>query len=390
MMGNKTGFKGVEIHGEKIRIAFMFEGKRCRETLHDVTKLTPTYFKYAAQLRAQIIDRIKFGTFRYVDYFPNSERAGWKQHSRVEKFKEWSEAWLAGKPGIETATRKAYGSAIRFWNKAIGDKFLSDILPLDIENAMTASTAPKCAKTLNNYLSVLRLAFDSARVNRKLTVSPADDVKNLSYQAPEPDPFSQAEMESVLAYMREHFDERVWNYFTFAFMTGLRPSELIALRWSDVDFERATVTVQRAKVASKMKGTKTNLVRAVRLHADALDALKRQKKYTFMSGDLIFQNPVTGRAWADDKQQRIKYWDPALKALGFKGRDAYQTRHTYATILLSNGVFPSFIQRQLGHTTVKTTLERYARFLPEALENEMEKANKLFAPKTPQKETVAC
>lgn len=390
-MSNGTGFKGVEIHGEKIRIAFMFEGKRCRETLHDITKLTPPNFKYAAQLRAQIIDRIKFGTFRYVDYFPNSERAGWKQHTRVEKFKDWSKAWLAGKPGIETATHKAYGSAIRFWNKHIGDKFLSDIRPLDIESAMKAATEQKrSAKTLNNYLSVLRLALASATVNGKLTASPADDVKNLRYQAPEPDPFSQAEMEKVLAYMREHFDERVWNYFTFAFMTGLRPSELIALRWSDVDFERTTVTVQRARVASQMKGTKTNLVRAVRLHEDALDALKRQKKYTFMSGDLIFQNPNTGRPWADDKQQRTKYWDRALKALGYKGRDAYQTRHTYATILLSNGVLPSFIQKQLGHTTVRTTLERYARFLPEALENEMEKANKLFAPKTPQKKTAAC
>jgi integrase len=75
-----------------------------------------------------------------------------------------------------------------------------------------------------------------------------------------------------------------------------------------------------------------------------------------------------------------QYWNPALKALGFKGRDAYQTRHTYATILLSAGIDINFIRSQLGHTTIKTTLDNYARFLPEANKTQAEKANSVFAP----------
>ena len=52
--------------------------------------------------------------------------------------------------------------------------------------------------------------------------------------------------------------------------------------------------------------------------------------------------------------------------LGLRVRDAYQTRHTYATLLLMSGANPAYVAQQLGHTTMKITLERYARWLPRA------------------------
>ena len=58
---------------------------------------------------------------------------------------------------------------------------------------------------------------------------------------------SHDEAELVLDDMRKHYDEQVWNYFEFAFFTGLRPEEQIALRWSDLDTRLNTIRIQRAK-----------------------------------------------------------------------------------------------------------------------------------------------
>jgi integrase len=78
----------------------------------------------------------------------------------------------------------------------------------------------------------------------------------------------------------------------------------------------------------------------------------------------VFQNPVTGKAWHDERSQRDTYWKPSLKRLGIRWRRPYNARHTFATVALMTGaVPPAYIADQLGHS-VKMLLERYARWLP--------------------------
>jgi integrase len=305
--------------------------------------------------------------------------------TRNDTVSEWSKIWLEAKaPALEPSTIKAYTSAVNFWTRKLGNKLLRDVMPIHIQSAY-ASDAPESGKTRNNYLSVLNGIFDSAFFNRLIDSRPTDYIENFAYQKPEPDPFTKEEVERVLAYMSDTYNDQVGHYFDFALMTGIRPSEMIALEWSDVDFTRKTVTVRRAHVASQTKGTKTGLVRNVIMSDRALVVLQRQKPHTFIAGKAIFHNPVTNRAWSDDKQQREKYFAPTLKALGLRGRDAYQCRHTYATLLLTAGVHVGYISKQLGHTTIKTTLDSYARFLPDAYAAETEKANAVFAPVLPPK-----
>ena len=53
--------------------------------------------------------------------------------------------------------------------------------------------------------------------------------------------------------------EQTRNIFEFAFWTGLRTSELIALEWGDIDFDRAIVRVRRAYVLKQVKTTKNHI-----------------------------------------------------------------------------------------------------------------------------------
>ena len=56
------------------------------------------------------------------------------------------------------------------------------------------------------------------------------------------------------------------------------------------------------------------------------------------------------------------YWEPILKKLGLRYRSPYQTRHTYATMLLMAGVTPAYAARQMGHS-IQMFLSTYARWL---------------------------
>lgn len=182
---------------------------------------------------------------------------------------------------------------------------------------------------------------------------------------PAPQPFDLDEVTLILAHIRERYPEQVANYFEFAFSTGMRTSELIGLKWGRVDWRRNQVTVDTAKVLSEEKGTKTNRVRNVDLTDRALAALTRQKAHSFLKGSdaAIFENPITGRAWADEQQQWRLFWVPTLKALGMRMREAYQTRHTYATLALMAGVNPAYIARQMGHANTGMLFKHYGRWI---------------------------
>ena len=61
--------------------------------------------------------------------------------------------------------------------------------------------------------------------------SPMVPIRNRQYEHDLPDPFTREEMEAILAHLRDHDPGQVWHWHEFAFATGMRPSEQIALLW---------------------------------------------------------------------------------------------------------------------------------------------------------------
>ncbi len=152
--------------------------------------------------------------------------------------------------------------------------------------------------------------------------------------------------------------------------TQLRTSELIALEWDDVDWERNIVRVRRAFVEKQNKVTKTpSGKREVALSSQALSALAAQKSYSLGITEQIFLNPKTKRPWASDAQLRKTAWTPALKKADVKYRYPYQTRHTFASVALSAGEPEMWIASQLGHKDVTMVRKSYGRWLQGVFEN---------------------
>ena len=67
----------------------------------------------------------------------------------------------------------------------------------------------------------------------------------------------------------------------------------------------------------------------------------------------VFHDPKKGERWQDDQAIRKKAWHPAVKTSGVEYRYPYQTRHTYATLLLMGGEDQRFVANQLGHKSLE-------------------------------------
>ncbi len=366
---------GVEVRDSSIRIKFVLDGKTITERITLNGKSlppTPANIKYATRLSADVRRSIAQGLFSFAEFFPDSPRA--KTNERVhETFEHLADLWLEAQGRLAAATRDQYATAVRFWKKMLGNMLVKDISHKHLAAKIGGYPWPS-AKTHNNYLIALRGIFDLEYRGQYALNNPLSGIENMPVIKKLPDPMTIDERDLILADMAERYDERVYAYFMWMFYTGMRPEESIALRWSDIDWNRHVVRIQRVRTfkGTERDGSKTNTERDVDLMPQALEALRIMKVHTFMlrtereGGDAaadVFQNPVTGRSWHDERSQRDYYWRPSLKRLGIRWRKAYNTRHTYATVALMAGVPAAYIAAQLGHS-VKMLLDKYARWIP--------------------------
>lgn len=91
------------------------------------------------------------------------------------------------------------------------------------------------------------------------------------------------------------------------------------------------------------------------------DALRDQLAGTQGKGAYVFSNAWGGPLDLTNIRHRI--WYPTLTRAGLRPRDFYQTRHTFASLMLQAGEDPAWIARMMGHTTTKMLYERYAAFI---------------------------
>lgn len=379
----RTG-SGVEARDNSIRIHFTYEGEQRKETLKTDGKPmppTPANLKYAHRLAAEIREKIKYGTFVYADYFPASKTATTGQGATVgDRLDTWFDT-LVGKEG---STIKGYRTAKDWWKARIGHLPVRGLVKSQVLAAL-ATEPDWSGKTRNNKMSVLRQALQLAMDDEVLKASPVAGIDAFAHQEPEPDPFSQDEAEVIIAGLARHYDEQIARYFGAKFFTGLRTSESLAQRWDWLDWRLKLLGVSGGVVLGELKdNTKTNTVRQVQLNSRALAFYKDQKAATFLKpGGWIFPDPRTGERFTDDEPPREMWWRPCLKRLGIRYRSPYQTRHTYATMLLMAGATPAWAARQMGHS-IEQFLRTYSKWIDGGRNDvEMEKLEALLGNSSP-------
>jgi integrase len=359
-MGRRSVTGGVTQWRDKVRLDFYYQGERLKPTLD--LKWNERNRKSALRLVDEIKTKIRHGIFDPAAYFP--EFGGLARLGVARKqspsFREVAEEWLASEKDLAYSTRLSYRRALDgYWLPKLGDEAIAAILPSDVKLAV----ADLNAKNRNNVLIPCRRAFAFAVDDQIIDRSPCETIRNSKVQKDPPDPFDLGELDTLLKDVARHDGEEAADYFEFAFFTGLRASEQIALRWPDYDRGKGLLRVQRARVWGQDKPTtKTHHVRDIELLERAGECLQRQRPRTALANKSIFHNPRTGEPWADEQVQR-RILDAAIRRTGIRHRAPKQTRHTFATMCLMAGANPAWVARQLGHASSKMLFEVYSRWI---------------------------
>lgn len=385
MGGNK--YPGVTpTSGASIEITFTYRGQRCRERL----RLTPTpaNLKKASNHRAAIIDAIDKGQFDYRVTFPESKRA--KEFYAVpgdaQTMDSYLDAWLdRKKTEVKASTYVGYkDTVISHLAANLGRIMLSELTRAQIvEICRKWSVADK---TVRNRLSVLRSALDDAVQDGLINISPMYGWKYRSTnpqkkkKAEHVEPFTASEQKAIL----KQLSGQDYNVFKFMFWTGLRTSEVVGLNWGDIDWHKEEIHVSRALTRAAIRagemdeGTKTDSGdRRVKILKPAMTVLLEQKQHTYIANDAIFHNPRTGERWrgADPIWDR---WKRTLQLAKVKYRNPYQTRHTYASMMLTAGESDRWVAAQMGHSDVGMINQIYGKWIADAKPDAGNKAVALF------------
>lgn len=351
---------GIRTRGNSIQIDFTYQGVRCRETL----KIAPskTNLKYAERKRETILYEIETGRFDYLQHFPQSKK-GRSLSSKVAHHitvEEALKSWLRrAERRCARSTIRDYGSAIyHHLIPAFGHFTLNQIKPTDIREWI--DTLDISNKRINNVLTPLRLTLGEAYAEEIIDRNPMDRIRNLPKRIREPRPFNRDEIARILMQL----EGQARNLFQFAFATGLRTSELIALDWKDINLEQGKLYVHQAVVRGVIKQTKTESgQRVIDILSDAKTALLRQQQITGPTGQ-VFTDPACPSLPLDDQKIRKRLWTPALARACVDYREPYQTRHTFASTQLSEGRNPLWVASQMGHKDWGMVRKVYGRWIP--------------------------
>ena len=369
---DKSNPSGIELRKglktESIRIKFMYRGMECRETL----KLahTKANIKFAERLRGEILNAIQLKTFDYAKYFPDSrqlQKFGQQPGRHKMTVGDMLELQLAlYERTLAPSTFKNYQRYTKsFLMTKWGTTLLSELKPAALRSWI--ATLELKARSLRQMLIPLRGAIELALNDELIDDNPLDRVKLkkiLSQEAydveAEPDPFSASEILTLL----ETYPGQVRNVFQFAFYSGMRPSEIIALRWESVDWLAMLIKVERSRTAgvSREKLKTKSSRRTVDLRQGAYEALLDQRQYSELAGGLVFLDPATGKGW--DTTSRLSIcWATMIRRSKMRYRKPYQTRHTFASTLLSAGENPLYVAKQMGHKDTTMLTRHYSKWI---------------------------
>jgi integrase len=359
-MGRRSKMGGVIAKGNRIRLDFWFQDTRYRPTL-DIEP-SQANLKRAQRRLIEIRQKIDRGTFQFSEEFPQYRfLANVAAPTHRPTFNKIADLFVASIGDLEYATRESYRKILdSFWRPKLGERPIEEITYAELA-AIVGGHPWGSTKTRNNIVSVGRRVFDFAYADLGDRRNPAERLKSLKVQRQPPDPYTVDEAEKIIGGMHKDWGEHDANYVEFGFFTGARPSELIALRWSDVTLS-GSVRISRARVMAQDKSkTKTAVVRDIELCPRAQGVIKKQRALT----GLLKHEHVFARSNSEpfnDLQLQWKRWVFTHKRLGIRYREPYQMRHTSVTWNLMIGENLLKVAQQHGHSAA-VMLKVYARWI---------------------------
>ncbi len=264
---------------------------------------------------------------------------------------EWSDYHF---PGLEYNTLKQYRPALVDVTEQFGHFFIKDITSNQVDLYIKSYAKKGYAqKTVKTRLLILNLIMKYAVINQYIAVNPCTYItvpKNLPKTKRES--LNDREIETV-----KNSINKTFGFFAFFLLnTGLRKGEALALRYSDIDFSKKIIKINKTiewigNVPNVKNHPKTDAgIREVPL----LDCLFDLIEHKF-TDELLFHN-ADGELIRNGNFTRL--WNKYRTETGLN-ITPHQLRHAYATMLYDAGIDIKTAQYLLGHANIQTTMDIY-------------------------------
>jgi integrase len=242
------------------------------------------------------------------------------------------------------------------------------------------SLAPKSKSHLKNLMHVLfNAAMRWELIPYQLNPMSLVRVKDGSKRMREPRILSVDEFRKIL----EHISEPFRTMCIVAMCMGLRVSEVLGLKWCDIDWEGSRIGIRQSYVYGKSGAVKTPASQRWMPLDDSLAKKLRQHQLRRASpankDGWIFASPDTGKPFWPGRIQE-NWLVPAAEKVGI-GRIGWHTfRHSHSSLLHALGVDLKVQQELLRHADIRTTMNIYTHAVPEALRKANSKVVRLVLP----------
>jgi integrase len=316
--------------------------------------------KEAERMLVQEVARLHSGPYREL-----------KKITFAEFARKWMSDYARG--SIKASTYESYESVMRthlvpfFGVIELGKITLEDVQRYVATKQQEGRVKPK---TINNTLVPLKEMFTHAVRWGYLRENPAHYVEKPRVPHYEMDFLTKEEIHCFLsAAPQDHYP-----FFLAAILTGMRLGELLAMKWSNLDWHRSQYFVKESLYKGRFVDPKSahskrainlpqTLIEVLRMHKARQSERRLQVGEAYQDRDLIF---CTALGTPLDRGNVVKreFW-PLLKQAGLRRIRFHDLRHTFATLLIAQAESPKYIQAQLGHASIQVTMDRYGHLLPD-------------------------
>ena len=302
----------------------------------------------------------------------------------------WFDYWIDNVKGgnIRYHTRKNYVDRYKFNIKEyIGDMLLKDVKTVHCQNILNRMEDQYCNTTIDKTRATMKILFSDAVENGLIKKSPMTRSVKCS-GGREPVPKNALTVEEQKTILLGAKDSSYFCAYALVLQTGLRVGELAGLRWSDIDFDKRTLRVERTMYRTKdcrwtlgEPKTKTSK-RTVPLTDEAIKILRSQKKR-------LQGIKVVDIRWSDNvflTRNGLPFnFDVCRDQLNrICGRvnipviSMHILRHTFATRCIEAGTRPKTLQSILGHSKISTTMDLYVHVTADEQMKELEKVQSIL------------
>jgi integrase len=232
---------------------------------------------------------------------------------------------------------------LQFWVDRYGHKLISEITRTDISRGVYELSNTLSNATVNRYKSAISVVFSFACRQYELPDNPVLHIPSKPENNTKVRYLSNNERNSLFDACKNSTWDRLYLLVLMAVITGARRSELLGLKWSDLDFD-----INIAYIGNSKNGQP----RALPLTKEVINELS---KYIQVSHSLIFCSSVD----VNKSFCFTKSWNRALKQANIQDFRFHDLRHTTASYLAQSGASLLEIAEVLGHKQIQVT-KRYA------------------------------